>query len=150
MDYQALKQTERELTAALKEEYSFYQTLYITLDKQRDLIKFNRDAHLLDLFAEIERCRQRIKQSEDKISTLRKKDPQAFKMVSVLPGVKKVVNSVTTLIKKNKDIVAECEEYLQGRCERIREELGKLRNSEKILQYMTEGDPSPQFVDGKK
>ncbi|MBU8932751.1 MAG: hypothetical protein KOO62_01975 [candidate division Zixibacteria bacterium] len=150
MDYQALKQTERDLTKALKEEYSFYQTLYITLDKQRDLIKFDRDAHLLDLFAEIERCRKRINQSEEKIAALRKKDPQAFKMVSVLPGVKKVINSVMTLIKKNKDIVAECEGYLQGRCERIQEELGQLRNSEKILQYVTDGNQSPQFVDGKK
>ncbi|MEA2031490.1 MAG: hypothetical protein U9N55_07870 [candidate division Zixibacteria bacterium] len=150
MDYQAIKQLERELTAVLKEEYSFYQALYITLDKQRDLIKFDSDASLLDLFAEVERCQSRIKRSEEKIEILRKRTPQGFRMVSVLPDVKKIINSITTLIKKNRDIVSECESYLKGRSARIKEELGELRNSEKILQYMSEGAPSPQFVNGKK
>ncbi len=150
MDYQALKSIERELTAALKEEYSFYQQLYITLDKQRDLIKFDRDAHLLELFSEVERYRARIKTSEARISKLKQKNPQAFRMVSVLPDVKKLINSITTLIKKNKDIVKECEGYCEGRYNRIKEELGELKNSSKIMQYMSDGDPTPQFIDGKK
>ncbi len=150
MDYQALKSIERELTAVLKEEYSFYQQLYISLDKQRDLIRFDSDAHLLDLFAEIERYRSRIKTSEARISNLKQKNIQAFRMVSVLPEVKKLINSITTLIKKNQVIVKECEMYSEGRYERIKEELGALKNSRKIMQYMSDGDPAPQFVDGKK
>ena len=150
MDYQDLKNIERELTAALKEEYSFYQQLYITLDKQRDLIKFDHDAHLLDLFAEVERYRSRIKTSEARISTLKEKNPQAFRMVSVLPEVKKLINSITTLIKKNQDIVKECEGYCEGRYNRIQQELGELKNSSKIMQYLSDGVPAPQFVDGKK
>ncbi|RKX25650.1 MAG: hypothetical protein DRP47_09465 [Candidatus Zixiibacteriota bacterium] len=150
MDYQALKKLERELATVLKEEYSFYQALYITLDKQRDLIKFDSDASLLDLFAEIERCRLRIKRSENKIAEMKKGNPQGFRMVSVLPDVKKIINSITTLIKKNRDIVTECESYLKGRSARIKEELVELRNSEKILQYMSDGDPTPQFVNSKE
>ena len=71
-------------------------------------------------------------------------------MVSVLPEVKKLINSITTLIKKNQVIVKECEMYSEGRYERIKEELGALKNSRKIMQYMSDGDPAPQFVDGKK
>jgi ATP-dependent Lon protease len=124
LDYNAISRLERELVFILKEEYSFYQSLYITMDKQRDSIKFNRDEHLLDLFAEIERCHRRIR-------------------------IKKLVNSLATMVKKNMTLVSESEEYLRERYERIREELGELKNSHKILQYVSDGDPSPQFVDGK-
>jgi ATP-dependent Lon protease len=150
MDYDILKQVERELIFVLKEEYSFYQSLYIIFDKQRDLIKYNSDEHLLDLFAEIERNRLRIKKSEEKVAALKDRHPQAFQMAAVLPEVKKIVNSIATLVKKNLSLVSECESYLKERCERIKSELGELKNSEKILQYLRNADPSPQFVDGKQ
>lgn len=150
MNYQELSQLQRELVFLLKEEYSFYQSLYITLDKQRELIKYDRDGRLLDLFAEIERCHQRIKQSEVKVATLKERNPGLFKQAANLPEIKKIVNSIVTLIKKNMSVVAENESYLTDRYERIRSELDSLKNSQKILQYFREGDPSPQFVDGKK
>ncbi len=150
MDYDVLKKVERELIFVLKEEYSFYQSLYIMLDRQRDLLKYNSDEHLLDLFTEIERNRLRIKKSEEKVAALKKRYPQAFQMVAIMPEVKKLVNSIVTMVKKNMTLVAESEEYLKGRYERIKMELGELKNSEKILQYIREADPSPQFVDGKQ
>ena len=150
MEYGSLKQVERELIFVLKEEYSFYQSLYIMLDKQRDFIRYNTDEHLLDLFVEIERCHLRIKKSEEKIAALKNKDPQAFKMAAILPEVKKIVNSIATLVIKNVNLASECESYLRGRYERIKAELGELKNSQKILQYLRDVDPSPQFVDGKQ
>jgi len=149
MEKNAITQMERELIFVLKEEYSFYQSLYITLDKQRDAVKFNRDDRLLDLFAEIERCHMRIKKSEEKIVVMRTKAPNVFRMAVAHPDVKKVVNSIATMVKKNMTLVAECEEYLQGRYRRIKEELGELKNSHKILQYVSDAEPSPQFINGK-
>ncbi len=150
MDYDTLKQVERELIFVLKEEYSFYQSLYLMLDKQRDLIKYNSDDHLLDLFVETDRCHSRIKKSEERMAAMRSKNPQAFQMATMLPEVKKIVNSIVTLVKKNMSLVAECESYMMERYERIKAELGELRNSQKILQYLRDADPSPQFVDGKQ
>ncbi len=150
MDYNAISQLERELIFVLKEEYSFYQSLYITLDKQRDSIKFKNDEHLLDLFAEVERCHQRIKKSEERIAALKARNPQMFKVAAVKPEVKKLVNSIATMVRKNTILVNESREYLDDRYERIKEELGELQNSHKIMQYVSEADPSPQFVDDKK
>lgn len=149
LDYNAISRLERELIFVLKEEYSFYQSLYITMDKQRDSIKFNRDERLLDLFAEIERCYRRIKKSEDKVALLKTKHSQMFRVAAAKPEVKKLVNSIATMVRKNINLVAESEEYLRERYERIRSELGELKNSHKILQYMSDGEQSPQFVDGK-
>jgi hypothetical protein len=150
MNLNAISELEREILQILKDEYSFYQSLYMTLDQQRDSIRYQKDDRLLDLFAEIERCKRRIRESEDKVSALRSKNPQMFKVAAVHPQVKKLVNSIVTLVKKNMHLVSENEDYLKGRYDRIKRELSELRNSEKILQYVREIDPSPQFVDGKK
>ncbi len=150
MDYGLLKQVERELVFVLKEEYSFYQSLYIMLDRQRDLIRYNSDDHLLKLFRDIDRSHRRIKESQEKVATLKERHPQAFQMATALPEVKKIINSITTLVKKNMNLVSECETYLRDRYERIRTELDELKNSDKIMRYLSDAAPLPQFVDGKR
>ena len=135
---------------ALNEEYSFYQSLYILLDKQRDLIKYDKDEHLLDLFSEIERCRFRINESEQKVTVLRERNPHVFRVASVHPEVRKLVNCIVTLVKKNITLVTENEEYVRDRHNRIRQELEALKTSGKVMNYLQENEPSPLFVDGKQ
>ncbi|MEW6413015.1 MAG: hypothetical protein AB1483_11180 [Candidatus Zixiibacteriota bacterium] len=145
----AISQLEKELVAILKEEYSFYQALYVMLDKQRDFIKFENDGKLLDLFAEIERCHMRIKKSEEKLEAIKTKHPKLFKLAVIAPDVRKIVNGIVTLIKKSSALVEENEEYVRSRHDRLRTELGELKNSHKILQYIQNEAPSAQFVDSK-
>jgi hypothetical protein len=150
MNNNAITQLEQELLRTLKEEYSFYQSLYILLDKQRDYIKFNKDEHLLDLYAEIERCQQRIQTSEEKITEIQNQNPKLFRIAAIHPEIKKMVNCIVTLVKKNISLVSENEEYVKDRHERIKMELNELKNSRQILKYLSDVDTSPQFVDGKK
>ncbi|MCM2272078.1 MAG: hypothetical protein NDJ18_05935 [candidate division Zixibacteria bacterium] len=150
MSQNAISQLERDLIKTLNEEYSFYQSLYILLDKQRDLIKYNKEEHLLDLFTEIERCHVRIRESEGKVATLRDRQPAAFRIAAVHPEVKKLVNCIVTLVKKNISLVQENEGYARERHDRIKQELENLKNSGKILNYLQEHDPIPQFVNGKQ
>lgn len=146
----AISQLEQALLKILKEEYSFYQSLYILLDKQRDTIKYDRDENLLDLYAEIERCQLRIKESEEKVTSIRMKDPRLFRMASVYPEIRKMVNSIITLVKKNLILIEDNKEYVVHRHDRIKAEMDELKNSRKILQYITDPEPAPQFMDGKK
>lgn len=146
----AITQMEQTLLRILKEEYSFYQSLYILLDKQRDIIRYNRDENLLDLYAEIERCQRRIKESEARVKAIREKNPRLFKLAAVYPEIRKTVNSIMTLVKKNMKVVEENREFLTDRHQRIKLELTELRNSQKIMKYVTEADPSPHFIDGKQ
>jgi hypothetical protein len=150
MTYNAINQLEQQIIRILKEEYSFYQSLYILLDRQRDAIKYQKDEHLLDLYAEIERCHKRIAGSEEKISGLKKQNPQMFRVAAVHPEIKKLINSIVTLLKKNINVVNDNQDYTEEKYERIKAELGALKNSEQIMQYLREADPPPQFVDGKK
>jgi len=151
MNNNAISQLEQELLQILKGEYSFYQSLYILLDKQRDYIKYNRDEHLLDLYAEVERCQKRIQESENKIAAIKDKNEKLFRIAAIHPEIKKMVNCIVTLVKKNMGLVAENREYVTDRQERIKMELDELKNSRKILQYLRDVDDiSPQFVNDKK
>jgi hypothetical protein len=149
MEFNQITQLERELIFILKEEYSFYQSLYILIDKQKDMVKFERDDKLLELFTEMERCHLRIQESEDKIAALKEKNPKLFHIASAAPEVRKLVNSIITLVKKNIELVKENEDYLKTRHERIKTELKDLQHSHKILRYIRETEPAPLFVDGK-
>lgn len=146
----AITQLEQKLLKILKEEYSFYQSLYILLDKQRDIIKYDRDDNLLDLYAEIERCQRRIKESEAKVTSIREGDPRLFRLAAVYPEIRKTLNSIITLVKKNLTLIEDNKEYVTSRHDRIKSEMDDLRSSGKILQYIANADPSPQFVDGKR
>ncbi len=149
MEFNQITQLERELVFVLKEEYSFYQSLYILLDKQRDMIKYERDEKLLDLFTEIERCHRRIEQSEKKLASMREKNTKLFSIASAAPEVKKLVNSIITIVKKSAALVKENESYLKGRHSRLKTELQGLKNSQKILKYLKDSQPASLFVDGK-
>lgn len=146
----AITRLEQTLLRILKEEYSFYQALYVLLDKQRDTIKYDRDENLLDLYGEIERCQRRIKESEEKVTAIREKDPRLFRLAAVYPEIRKTVNSIITLVKKNVELIEDNKEYVENRYDRIKAEMDDLRSSKKILQYLADPEPSPQFVDGKK
>ena len=145
-----LSQLEQELLSILKKEYSFYQSLYILLDKQGDIIKYDSDDNLLELYAEIERCQRRIRESETKIHAIKERNAQLFRAASVHPEIKKVTNCIITLVKKNIKLVAENEQYARDRHRRIKGELEELRNSQKILRYIGDANAEPQFVDGKQ
>ncbi len=149
MEFNQITKLEREIVFVLKEEYSFYQSLYILIDKQKDMIKYEKDEKLLDLFTEIERCHQRIQQSENKISALRENNTKLFNIAAASPEVKKLVNSIITMVKKNVGLVNENEQYLKSRHDRLKTELKELQNSSKILRYIRDAEPSPHFVDGK-
>lgn len=151
MTENALTRLERELIGVLKQEYSFYQSLYILLDKQRDLLKYDRDENLLDLYAEIERCKKRIIASEEKIEAIKNRDPRMFKVAAISPEIKRLVTSIITLVKKNVTLVESNEAYIKDRHQQIKRELAELKNSRKILQYIRDMEPTPpQFVDGHK
>lgn len=150
MEMNEITRLERELIFILKEEYSFYQSLYILIDKQKDMVKFEKDEKLLDIFTEIERCHQRIQESESKIAALKEKNPKYFHIAATAPEVRKLVNSIITLVKKNIDIVKENQDYLQDRQIRLKTELKELTNSHKILRYIRENEPASLFVDNKK
>ena len=133
----------------MKEEYSFYQSLYILIDRQRDLLKYDRDQKILSVYEDIQRVQKRIGESERKIAELRNANRKLFNLASTSPEVRKLVNSISTLIKKNLSMIKENEEFANDRYIRIREELEALKNSQKLEQYGSTSSENARILDGK-
>jgi hypothetical protein len=70
MEYRDVIDLENVLISLLKEEYGFYQSLYVLIDKQRDLLKYDRDRKILTVYDEIRQMEKRIHESDEKISEL--------------------------------------------------------------------------------
>jgi hypothetical protein len=149
MEYNAIHQLERDLVKTLKEEYTFYQSLYILIDKQRDLLKFDKEDKLLAIYTEIERVHRRITESEEKIAAMREDNPKLFALAVSAPEVRKLAQCILTLIKKDINLVKDNETYATDRYERFRQELRELQRSSKIVKYFKDGDMEPQFLDRK-
>ncbi len=149
MEYNAISGLEQELIRVLKEEYSFYQSLYILIDKQRDLLKFDKEEKLLDIYTEVEQCHKRIQESEQKMALLRQSNSKLFNLAISAPEVRKVAQSIATLISKNLELVKGNAEYASERYGRIKEELLNLQHSAKIVRYIKDFAVEPQFVDKK-
>jgi len=147
MEYNAITELEQELLRVLKEEYSFYQSLYILIDKQRDLLRFDKEEKLQEIYADIEKYHARIAESEKKMSVLRHDNPRLFNLAASAPEVKKVAQCIVTLVRKNIDLIRENEDYANVRYERLKEELKNLQNSSKIIRYINDKETSSQFVD---
>jgi hypothetical protein len=149
MEYKQVVELENRLISLLKEEYGFYQSLYILIDKQKDLLKYDRDQKILSVYEEIKRMEKRIGESEQKIAELRNDNRKLFNLAATSPEVRKLVNSISTLIRKNLSMIKENEEFANDRYLRIKEELEVLKNSQKLVQYTSSQAEKARILDGK-
>ena len=149
MEYNAISNLEKDLLKVLKEEYSFYQSMYILIDKQKDLLRFDKDEKLLDIYTEIENCHKRILESENKISKMKRDNAKLFNLAASAPEIKKVAQCIVTLIRKNLDLVRQNEDYAQQRYSRLKKELKDLQHSSNLVKYIKDLEIEPQFVDKK-
>lgn len=149
MEYKQVVELENRLISMLKEEYGFYQSLYILIDKQKDLLKYDRDQKILSVYEEIKRMEKRIGESEQKIAELRNDNRKLFNLAVTSPEVRKLVNSISTLIRKNLSMIKENEEFANDRYLRIKEELEVLKNSQKLVQYTSSQAEKTRILDGK-
>lgn len=149
MEYKQVVDLENKLISMLKEEYGFFQSLYILIDKQKDLLKYDRDQKILSVYEEIRRMEKRIGESEEKITELRNNNRKLFNLAATSPEVRKLVNSISTLIRKNLSMIKENEEFANDRYSRIKEELESLKNNQKLEQYANGQIENARILDGK-
>ncbi|HDS02052.1 MAG TPA: hypothetical protein ENO22_05020 [candidate division Zixibacteria bacterium] len=148
MEYSQVVELEEKLLELLRQEYSFYQSLYLLFDKQRDNLRFERDQKLIDLYNEIEKAERRIAESEDKIARLRSENRKVFNLAATSPEVKKLVTSIATLLKKNLALIKENEDFAKNKRNRIEEELEQVR---RMYDHMAcnKADNGARVFDGR-
>ncbi len=147
MEYSEVTKLEQKLIATLKEEYSFYQSLFILLDKQRDFIRYDRERKVVDLYSEVKRLYARIQESEEAIDNLRRSNAKLFNLAASAPEVRRLANSISTLVSKSLKLVQENQQTVSTKYEAIQEKLTELQRSSKIANYLRTEKAQPYYVD---
>ena len=136
MDYGTTSEMHRELLLLLRDELSFYQSLYILIDRQRDLLKHDREEELAKVFAEIDRYTQRIKESEMKLRALARKHRDVLAVVAASEEIRRLVQSIAMLIEKNLETAKANEAFIAQRHAKIQDQLDELEDSHDTLKLL--------------
>lgn len=134
MDFRPTASLEKEMIALLKDELSFYQSMFILADKQKDCIKLGRDSELAQVYADITRFGQRIAESEKRLADIMQKDRKNFVMASSNLEVRRLLDSIAAIVEKNISLLKENMSAAAGRQAFIQAELEELTKSRDLLQ----------------
>jgi hypothetical protein len=137
---------QRSLAALLREELGFYRSLYVLLDRQRDWLKYDRDSKILDIFEDIEKLKNRIKQSQEKIQSSRQQQPQRFQRALAAPEISRLVDNIVTLISKCVDLANENESIATAKRDRLKSELADLTAADRFFNALKH-ENAPRYVD---
>jgi len=136
-----------QLADALETELGFYRTLYVLLDRQRDWLADGRDQDVSADFAEVAGLQQQIEGSEQRITAARTSAPDRFCEWTQAPEVVGVVDKITDMVGRCREVVAECERLAGQRLAAYRRELDAMGQGRRLLAGMAAGDLTPRFLD---
>ena len=137
MDFRPTASLEKEIISLLKDELSFYQSMFILADKQKDCIKLGRDTELAQVYADISRFSQRIAQSEKRLAEIMQKDQKSFVLASSHLEVRRLVTSIAAIVEKNISLLRDNLSAAESREAFIQSELEELCKSQKLLEQLT-------------
>jgi hypothetical protein len=136
MDFRPTASLEKEIISLLKDELSFYQSMFILADKQKDCIKLGRDTELAQVYADISRFSQRIAQSEKRLSDIMQKDQKSFVLASSHLEVRRLVISIAAIVEKNISLLKDNLSAAESREAFIQSELEELVKSRRLLEEL--------------
>ncbi|HEU4436153.1 MAG TPA: hypothetical protein VFR89_01720 [candidate division Zixibacteria bacterium] len=147
MDFRPTASLEKEIISLLKDELSFYQSMFILADKQKDCLKLGRDTELAQVYADISRFSQRIAQSERRLADIMQKDQKSFVLASSHLEVRRLVTSIAAIVEKNIGLLKDNLTAAESREAFIQSELEELHKSRQLLEQLA---GRPENADGRK
>ena len=150
MEYRSAGALEKELISILKDELSFYQSMFILIDKQKDSLRLGDGSELGKVFADIAAFNRRIADSEKKLCLLMEKDQESFSLAATNLEIRRLVVSIAAIVQKNVALMKENEEFIANRQAAIQAALDELSKSQKMLETLSGFTPSKRLVNNKK
>jgi hypothetical protein len=137
------------LLQVLTDESGFYRTLYFLIDRQREGLKADSGVEMCDLFAEIDRVRNRIEDSERIIQTARHSSPDGFASWVRTAEVRDLFDEITALVTRTQSIVTECLQIAQSKRAEYQRELGQMQQGRRLFVTMSPPESGPRFLDAR-
>jgi len=136
MDFRPTASLEKEIISLLKDELSFYQSMFILADKQKDCLKLGNDSELAQVYADISRFSGRIAESERRLADIMQQDQKSFVLASSHLEVRRLVTSIAAIVEKNISLLKDNLSAATSREAFIQSELEELFKSRQLLEKL--------------
>jgi len=150
MEYRSAGALEKEITSILKDELSFYQSMFILIDNQKESLRLGDGSELGKVFADIAGFNRRITDSEKKLGDLMERDRESFSLAASNLEIRRLVISMAAIVQKNVALMKENEEFVTSRQAAIQVALDELSKSQKMLETLSGFASSKRLVNNKK
>jgi hypothetical protein len=150
MDYDACREMQRELVYRLKRELTFYRSLYVLIQRQRDAALSGSEAELARSYGELDTILAGLRESQFAISALKDKEPELFAKATRVDPVPELVAQAHDVLEAAKTALAEGRKAARAHYRKLQAELARLgREDQAIKAYQSNPEPG-RLLDGTR
>jgi hypothetical protein len=145
MDYNAVRELQAELVYRLKRELTFYSSLYVLIERQRNAGAEGGERRLALSYAELNTIMGGLRESQFAISAMRRKEPTLFGRAVQMPPVPELVQRAEEVLTAARAALERETQTAQDQYQRLQAELRQLTEHHRTLkvqdEHATEGQP---------
>ena len=148
MDYNAVRELQHELVYRLKRELTFYRSLYILIERQRDAAAEGALRRLALSYAELNTIMGGLRESQFAIAEMRKKEPTLFERAVQISPVPDLVKEAEEILTAARAALEEETRVAHEQYARLRAELGALTEGHRALRSRSAAATAGKLLDG--
>jgi len=133
MDYNPVRELHRELVYRLKRELTFYRSLFVLVERQREAADRGDEAEIALRYGELSAIVGGLSESQFAMQAMREKEPKLFARAAQIDPVPELVKQASEILQASLDAVKEGSRAARIHYRRLQAELTKLGREHKAL-----------------
>jgi len=150
MDYDACRELQNELVYRLKRELTFYRSLYVLIQRQRDAAMRGAGADLVLSYGELDTIIAGLKESQFAIGALKDKEPELFVRACRMEPVPELVSQAHEILEASKAALEEGSRAARQQYRKLQAELGRLAREQETLKAYEPHPGTGRLLDGTR
>lgn len=150
MDYDACRELQRELVYRLKRELTFYRSLYVLIQRQRDAALRGAEADLARSYGELDTILAGLRESQFAIAALKDKEPELFAKATRVDPVPELVTQAHEVLEATKTALAEGQQAAKAHYRKLQAELSRLDREDQALRSYQDAPQTGRLLDGTR
>jgi hypothetical protein len=150
MDYNACLELHRELVYRLKRELTFYRSLYVLIERQREAAEKGAEAEIALHYGELSTIMGGLSESQFAIHNMREKEPELFERASRIAPVPELVKEASDILTAAHESLKQGTRAAKLHYRKLQAELGRLGREHEAVHAYNKTTPSGRFLNGTR
>lgn len=150
MDYDACRELQRELVYRLKRELTFYRSLYVLIQRQRDAALRGAEAELARSYGELDTILAGLRESQFAVTALKDKEPALFAKAIAVDPVPELVAAAHEVLEATRTALEEGQRAARQHYRKLQAELARLGREDEALKVYQPSPRPDRLLDGTR